>query len=74
MDFVTGLPLDAGLNGLMVCIEKFTKLTSLIPCFTEEGTLMVPLAVVLFFAYVVQFCGLLYKIVHDQDPYFTSAL
>ena len=27
MDFVTDLPLDGGLNGFMVCIEKLTKLT-----------------------------------------------
>ena len=42
MDFVTGLPLDGGLNGLMVCVEKLTKLTCLIPCFVGEGALMVP--------------------------------
>ena len=33
MDFVTGLPLDGGLNGLMVCIEKLTKLTQFDPLF-----------------------------------------
>ena len=42
MDFVTGLPLDGGLNGLMVCVEKLTKLNCLIPCFGGEGALMVP--------------------------------
>ena len=36
MDFVFGLPLDDGLNGLMVCVEKLTKLTGLIPCSVGE--------------------------------------
>ena len=42
MDFVTGLLLDGGLNGLMVCVEKLTKLTRLIPCFVREGALTAP--------------------------------
>ena len=42
MDFVTGLPLDGGFNRLMVCVEKLTKLTCLIPCFVGEGALMTP--------------------------------
>ena len=42
MDFVTGLPLDGDLNGLMICIEKLTKLTRLIPGFVGEGALMAP--------------------------------
>ena len=42
MDFVTGLPLDGGLNRLMVCIEKLTKLTHLIPCFVGERALTAP--------------------------------
>ena len=40
--FVTDLPLDGGLNGLMVCVEKLTKLTRLIPCFAVEGSLTAP--------------------------------
>ena len=39
---MTGFPLDGGLNGLMVCIEKHIKLTHLIPCFVGEGALMAP--------------------------------
>ena len=39
---MTGLPLDGGLNRLMVCIKKLNKLTRLIPCFVGEGALMVP--------------------------------
>ena len=39
MDFVIGLALDGSLNGLMVYIEKFTKLTPLITCFVGEGAL-----------------------------------
>ena len=39
---MTGLPLDGVLNGLMVCVEKLTKLTHLIPCFVGEGALMAP--------------------------------
>ena len=42
MDFVTGLPLGSGLNRLMVCVEKLTKIISLIPYFVGEGALMVP--------------------------------
>ena len=42
MDFVTGLPLDGGLNRLMVFLEKPTKLTCLIPCFVGEEALTVP--------------------------------
>ena len=53
MDFVTGLPLDGGLNGLMICIEKLTKLTHLIPGFVGGGALMAPKASELFFAYNV---------------------
>ena len=40
MDFVTGFPLDGGLNGLMVCIDKLTQLTRLIPCLWGNGPLM----------------------------------
>ena len=50
-DFVTGLPLNGGLNGLMICIEKLTKLTRLIPGFVGEGALMAPKASELFFAH-----------------------
>ena len=32
---MTDLPLDIGLNGLMVCIKKLTKLIRLIPCFVR---------------------------------------
>ena len=42
MDFVTGLPLDSSLNGLMRCVEELTKLTRLIPCFVGEGALTAP--------------------------------
>ena len=42
MNFVTGLPLDSRFNRLMVCFEKLTKLTRLIPCFVGEGALMAP--------------------------------
>ena len=42
MDLITGLPLDGVVNGLMVCIDKLTKLTSLILCFVREGALTVP--------------------------------
>ena len=37
MDFMTVLPLDGGLNGLMVCVEKLTQLTNLILCFMGKG-------------------------------------
>ena len=42
MDFMTGLSLDVSINGLMVCFEKLTKLTCLIPYFMSEGALIVP--------------------------------
>ena len=71
MAFITGLPLDGGLNGLMVCLEKLTKLTHLIPCFVREGALTVPYAAELFFAHVVYFFGIPHEIVYDQDPHFT---
>ena len=53
MDFVTGLPLDDGLNGVMVCIEKLAKLTHLILCFMGEEALIVPQAAELLFAHIV---------------------
>ena len=37
MDFVTGLPLDGDLNGLVVCIEKLTKLTRLLMLYDFFG-------------------------------------
>ena len=40
MDFITGLPYNGGLNRLMVCVEKLTKLIHLIPCFVGKGALM----------------------------------
>ena len=39
IDFVAGLPLDGGLNGLMVCIAKLTKLICFIPCFAGNRAL-----------------------------------
>ena len=42
MDFVTVCTLDGGLNGLMVCVEKLTKLTRLISCFVGEGAVQHP--------------------------------
>jgi len=44
MDFITDLPAVKGIdgsikNGLLVCIDKFSKFTRLIPVFVGEGDL-----------------------------------
>ena len=39
MDFITGLPMHKGLNGIFVCVEKLTKLVKLIPCSVGGGSL-----------------------------------
>ena len=39
MDFITGIPVVWGKNGLFVCIDKFSKLYWFIPIFVGEGEL-----------------------------------
>ena len=41
IDFIAGLSLDSGLNGLMVCVAKLTKLICFIPCFVRDRALTV---------------------------------
>ncbi len=69
---MTGLPSDAGYNGILVCVEKLTKLARLIPCLVGGGELSAEQTAKLFFDNIVRFYGVPSELVHDRDPRFTS--
>ena len=57
MNFVTDLPLVDGHNGLIVCVDKFSKFTRLIPVGVGEGLLSAPNVAQLFFDNIVRLFG-----------------
>ena len=65
--------LDGSHNRLVVCIEKLTKFTLLIPCFLGKGALIAPKGAKLFFAHVVQFFGVPREIIYNWDACFISS-
>ena len=69
---MTGLPSDAGYTGILVCVEKLTKLVRLTPCFVGGGELSAEQTARLFFDNIVRFYGVPSELVHDRDPRFTS--
>ena len=72
MDFITDLPLSRGFNAIYTCTNLFTKTVHLQPCFVGEGQLTTKEAATLFFNGVVHTYGLLWVVLHDRDPHFTS--
>ena len=72
MDFITDLPPVDGHNGLIVCVDKFSKFTRLIPVAVGDGQLSAPAVARLFFDNVVRLFGVPQSILSDRDPRFTG--
>ena len=72
MDFITGLPEHNGKNALMVCCDKFGKLTHLVPTWGGEDHLAAPEVAKLFFVNLVRYRGVPKQLVHDRDMRFTA--
>lgn len=72
MDFITDLPLQDGSNAVLVLVDKFSKLTKLVPCFMGEGELSAPAVAKLVFDNVVKQFGVPESLVSDRDPRFTA--
>ena len=67
------LPEVNGYNALMVVIDKFGKVSRLVPCRVGEGQLTAPQVAQLFFDHWVWFFGVPQYIMHDRDVPFTAA-
>ena len=70
MDFVFGLPLCKGVNGIMTVVDRATKRVTLIPVHesvTAAG------AADLFLQWVVRCYGMPQEVIADWDPHFMSA-
>ena len=74
MDFIDPLPVCQGYTGLFVAVDKFSKLTRLIPCSfgRGDGGLTTPVVASLFFDHVVHHFGVPKSVLHDRDVCFTS--
>ena len=74
MDFISLLPVCHGYTGLFVAIDKFSKLTHLIPCSfgRGDGGLTAPVVDSLFFDYIVRHFGVPKSVLHDRNTCFTS--
>ena len=74
MDFIGPLPVCQGYTGLFVTVDKFSKLTRLIPCSfgRGDGGLTAPVVASLFFDHVVRHFGVPKSVLHDRDVRFTS--
>ena len=72
MNFITSLPECNGKNTLMVCCDKFGKLTRLVPTWVGENHLAAPEVAKLFFANWVWYYGVPKWLVHDHDLRFTA--
>ena len=69
IDFVTGMPEDAGMNAIMTVVDKATKMCHFIPCseaITAKGTTQ------LYWNNVGKLHGIPAVIISDRDPRFTS--
>lgn len=69
MDFVTGLPISNGYNGVLVVVDKLSKRPCYIPT-TKD--VMAEVTAHLFFDHVVRYYGLPSSIVSDRDSKFCS--
>lgn len=72
MDFIVDLPEVRGYNGLLTCVDKFSKLTRIIPVRVGEGQLTASEVAKLFFENVVRLYGVPHSVLHDRDVRFTS--
>ena len=74
MDFIGPLPVCHGYTGLFVAVDKFSKLTCLIPCSfgRGDGGLTAPVIASLFFDHVVCHFGIPKSVLHNHDAHFTS--
>ena len=57
MDYISGLPSSQAYNTINTCIDNFTKVVRLIPCFKGEGALSAPECADLFFSNIVRLFG-----------------
>ena len=76
MDFITELPVvvrgGKEHNGVLVCVDKYSKYCKLIPVAFGEGLLTAPAVAALFFEHVVRPFGVPTAVLSDCDPRFTS--
>jgi hypothetical protein len=69
MDFVFGLPPDSGYNGILVFVDRLSKMVHLVPVsesVTAEATAQH------FIQHVFRLHGMPVEVVSDRDPRFTS--
>jgi len=69
MDFMVSLPPSRGFDGIMVVVDRFSKMAHFIPTKDEATTQKTGR---LFFTHVFKHHGLPKDIVSDRDPKFTS--
>ena len=75
MDFITDLPLSAGFNTLLLIVDRLTKFTLLVPCFSGPGQpLSVGEVAKLVFDSLVCWFGVPHSLVTDHDSCFTADL
>ena len=74
MDFIGPLPVCQGYTGLFVAVNKFAKLTRLIPCSFGRGggVLTAPVVASLFFDHVIHHFGIPKSVLHNHNVHFTS--
>ena len=73
MDFLTDLLELNEHNALLVIVDKFSKLSRLVPCRSGEGWLTAPEVTTLFFNNWVCFFGVPHYVLHDRQVRFTVA-
>ena len=73
MDFIGALLVCQGYTSLFVAVDKFSKLTCLIPCSfgRGDGGLTAPVVASLFFDHVIHHFGVPKSVLHDRDSHFT---
>ena len=64
--------MDKGYNGLLVCVDKFSKFCRLIPILIGEGELTGAQVAQAFFEGVVRLFGVPRSVLSDRDPRFTG--
>ena len=69
MDFVFGLPLADGKNGVMTVVDRATKRVTLV---AVHDTITAVQAADVFFEHVIRHYGVPREVVSDRDPRFLS--